>query len=774
MSTFFLLVVFLKASSALLGPEIVIAERGSSVNITCRYAISRVNIHGRKFWCKMSGTLTGCRTIVSSTPYVAQPSYKVRTRLVDSPADGTFQVEMAELIQKDGGQYRCGIGQSNDGLFFSVFLAVSEGPNMTDHLELVSGELHGSISVRCGFPESQNSKTYWCKMRQTGVCRIIADTEGYMDKRYIGRLLIIPEATGGLVRILINQLTSEDAGWYRCGTGTFRSGGIWKDVQVVISTDISVPEKVNILRTFPGGSVSTECHYDLQMNYEHKYWCKWKGTGCTRLIDDVGFVDATFRGRISLLSEEQKNGTYTLLLTDARAEDAGWYWCVAISGRSILTSSMELQIYNAVSTASVFASQMTATSPFASPLSMEEKHFPHYRNTFGTTDTTAKQGSSFMVPASNLPLSFASTPQDYVRHGTRSSLFEVSRETKNEGITQMSTAASVLGSQMTARSPFPSPVSMGDNFSPNYGITMGTADIGAMQGSSFMVPASNLPVSFASASQDYGKDGTRSPLFEVSRRIITEGIAQIVSGTASEASTSAPVPSATMGWQSMSEHIKWTTAAAKEESVKAVSVSQGEAWTFSAMQDLTTRWQSMLSTAAAEEQFSKESTMRLSTAPTDETRASISTMDSRGRSEGPQNRRSFTRSSNDPERGVSDAHLIESSNYTNVKEGSLKSKRNLLLVLVPSLLLGLVLIAVVLFVITKARCMKQRVRQPVDENKRHIALEETKCLQESAVGDSSNLTGEKETYVDHEEVSKRLMEKVSPDICIEAADDVAL
>ncbi|XP_069094705.1 polymeric immunoglobulin receptor-like isoform X4 [Pleurodeles waltl] len=728
MSTFFLLVVFLKASSALLGPEIVIAERGSSVNITCRYAISRVNIHGRKFWCKMSGTLTGCRTIVSSTPYVAQPSYKVRTRLVDSPADGTFQVEMAELIQKDGGQYRCGIGQSNDGLFFSVFLAVSEGPNMTDHLELVSGELHGSISVRCGFPESQNSKTYWCKMRQTGVCRIIADTEGYMDKRYIGRLLIIPEATGGLVRILINQLTSEDAGWYRCGTGTFRSGGIWKDVQVVISTDISVPEKVNILRTFPGGSVSTECHYDLQMNYEHKYWCKWKGTGCTRLIDDVGFVDATFRGRISLLSEEQKNGTYTLLLTDARAEDAGWYWCVAISGRSILTSSMELQIYN-VSTASVFASQMTATSPFASPLSMEEKHFPHYRNTFGTTDTTAKQGSSFMVPASNLPLSFASTPQDYVRHGTRSSLFEVSRETKNEGITQRS---------------------------------------------SFMVPASNLPVSFASASQDYGKDGTRSPLFEVSRRIITEGIAQIVSGTASEASTSAPVPSATMGWQSMSEHIKWTTAAAKEESVKAVSVSQGEAWTFSAMQDLTTRWQSMLSTAAAEEQFSKESTMRLSTAPTDETRASISTMDSRGRSEGPQNRRSFTRSSNDPERGVSDAHLIESSNYTNVKEGSLKSKRNLLLVLVPSLLLGLVLIAVVLFVITKARCMKQRVRQPVDENKRHIALEETKCLQESAVGDSSNLTGEKETYVDHEEVSKRLMEKVSPDICIEAADDVAL
>ncbi|XP_078500663.1 polymeric immunoglobulin receptor-like isoform X1 [Lissotriton helveticus] len=561
MSILILLVVLVRAvSSALLGPEIVIAERGSSVNITCHYAISPVNIHGRKFWCKISGTLTGCSTIISSTPYLATAGYKDRTRLVDSPANGTFQVEMARLRREDGGQYRCGIGQSNDGFFSSVFLGISEGPNMTDHLELVSGELHGSISIRCRFPESQNKKTYWCKMRKTGACRILADTEGYVEKRYMGRLLVIPEDTGDVVKILTNQLTPEDAGWYRCGTGTFRSGGRWKDVQVVVSTDTNVTERVKALRSVPGGSVSTECHYDAQVNYEHKYWCKWRGTGCTRLVNDAGFVDDAFRGRISLLSEQQTNGTYTLRLTDLRAEDAGWYWCVAISGRSILTSSMELRI------------------------------------------------------------------------------------------SKVSTTASVLGSQMTETSPFPSPISMEEKRSPYYGTTIGTTDIGATQ----------------------------------------------------------------------------------------------------------------------------ESTMRLSTPPTDGTRARVSPLDNRGISQAQPSKRSFTRNSDDPERGVSDSHLIESSNYTNSKEGSLNNKPNLLLILVPSLLLGLVLIAVGFFVITKARCIKHRVRQPVNENRTQVTLEETRCLQKSAGEGSPNLTGEKETDVDHEEVSDDLMEKVSLDTYMEAAAGVDL
>ncbi|XP_078500666.1 polymeric immunoglobulin receptor-like isoform X3 [Lissotriton helveticus] len=651
MSILILLVVLVRAvSSALLGPEIVIAERGSSVNITCHYAISPVNIHGRKFWCKISGTLTGCSTIISSTPYLATAGYKDRTRLVDSPANGTFQVEMARLRREDGGQYRCGIGQSNDGFFSSVFLGISEGPNMTDHLELVSGELHGSISIRCRFPESQNKKTYWCKMRKTGACRILADTEGYVEKRYMGRLLVIPEDTGDVVKILTNQLTPEDAGWYRCGTGTFRSGGRWKDVQVVVSTDTNVTERVKALRSVPGGSVSTECHYDAQVNYEHKYWCKWRGTGCTRLVNDAGFVDDAFRGRISLLSEQQTNGTYTLRLTDLRAEDAGWYWCVAISGRSILTSSMELRISKVSTTASVLGSQMTETSPFPSPISMEEKRSPYYGTTIGTTDIGATQGSSFMVPASNLPLRFASTPQDYVSDGTMSSLFEVSRGSTIEGITQMSTTASVLGSQMTATSQFPSPVIMEEKHSLYYGTTIGSTDIGATQ----------------------------------------------------------------------------------------------------------------------------ESTMRLSTPPTDGTRARVSPLDNRGISQAQPSKRSFTRNSDDPERGVSDSHLIESSNYTNSKEGSLNNKPNLLLILVPSLLLGLVLIAVGFFVITKARCIKHRVRQPVNENRTQVTLEETRCLQKSAGEGSPNLTGEKETDVDHEEVSDDLMEKVSLDTYMEAAAGVDL
>ncbi|XP_069489312.1 serine-rich adhesin for platelets-like isoform X13 [Ambystoma mexicanum] len=338
-----LLFDLLQVLNALVGPEIVIFEPGQSVNITCRYTSTPVNVHDRKFWCKISETTHGCSTVISSNMFVAG-GYTNRTWLVDTPVDALFQVQMTELTQKDAGIYRCGIGLSNNGLFVSVFLAISEGPNVTNKLEKVSGRLHGSISVQCTFHESDSNKRFWCKMERTGGCRILVDTGNFINKRYMGRLLIVPGDSLGVVKILFNQLTPEDAGWYRCGSGTFGKGGKWKDVQVLVSTDTGLQGRTSILHGVPGGSAAIECHHDPLINYEHKHWCKSSGTDCLLLVDDAGFVSDAYKGRISLKTGGQSNGTFTFLLTDLRDTDRGWYWCVATDGVYEVTSTVELQI----------------------------------------------------------------------------------------------------------------------------------------------------------------------------------------------------------------------------------------------------------------------------------------------------------------------------------------------------------------------------------------------------------------------------------------------
>lgn len=93
-----------------------------------------------------------------------------------------------------------------------------------------------------------------------------------------------------------------------------------------------------------GGSLSLKCHYDPRGNYEKKYLCRWKEASCALLVDADGFVHESYKGRIQITSSAQENGTYTVVMSHLREEDAGWYWCGAKNGHTEHTSSVKLLI----------------------------------------------------------------------------------------------------------------------------------------------------------------------------------------------------------------------------------------------------------------------------------------------------------------------------------------------------------------------------------------------------------------------------------------------
>lgn len=113
-------------TNALRGPRLVTGNTGGAVTIHCHYAPSSVNRHQRKYWCRLGSPLWICHTVVSTNQYT-HPDYRGRAALTDIPQSGLFVVRLLRLSLGDVGLYRCGIGDRNDMLFFSVNLTVSAG-----------------------------------------------------------------------------------------------------------------------------------------------------------------------------------------------------------------------------------------------------------------------------------------------------------------------------------------------------------------------------------------------------------------------------------------------------------------------------------------------------------------------------------------------------------------------------------------------------------------------------------------------------------------------
>ncbi|NXN15332.1 PIGR protein, partial [Indicator maculatus] len=392
-------------SSTLYGPSFLTGEVGGSITHQCFYSTSPANRHDRKYWCKVARGGV-CSTIISTTGYVSK-DHQGRVSLQDIPQNGTFLVTMAELTKRDTGIYRCGIGDTNRGLFVYLNLTVSaDAGAVVQTTELVQGQLHGSVMVLCPAEDTQSrEKRFWCRVGG-GSCLPIADTHGYVAKSYQGRISITPQASSGAFKVLINDLKKEDSGLYRCGTGRLSS---WHSLQLValqVTAASTLPRRPKLFIGTVGGSVSLKCHHDPEGSYEKKYLCRWRAGSCSLLLDLDGFVDKSYRGRVQTASSEQEGGTYTVVLSQLREEDAGWYWCGARNRHAEHTSPLKLLIQKETCSCQQPA---TATLVKLTPASPATSSTPTERSTTGLMYTAGTHSTSSLLPTAS-PSTFRTSP----------------------------------------------------------------------------------------------------------------------------------------------------------------------------------------------------------------------------------------------------------------------------------------------------------------------------------------------------------------------------
>ncbi|NXD77723.1 PIGR protein, partial [Halcyon senegalensis] len=398
-------------SSTLYGSRFLTGEVGGSVTHQCFYSITPANKHDRKYWCKTAGSGV-CSTIISTTGYTSK-DYRERVSLEDIPQNGTFLVTMTGLKKSDTGTYRCGIGSTNSDLYIRLNLTVSADASTLEPIKLILGELHGSVTVPCPPGDTQGGeKRFWCKVGRTS-CSLIANTDGYVGKNYQGRISITPRETSGAFKILINDLKKEDLGLYRCGSGRLSSRDSSRLVALQVTTASALPKRPKFLCGTAGCSLSITCHYDPKGSYEKKYLCRWKGATCSLLVDTDGFVLESYKERIQMVSGDQETGTYTVVMSHVREEDAGWYWCGAKNGHTEHTSSVKLLIQK--ETCSLQGPETptlvkpTLSSPAASS-TPTQRSITDLTHVMGTvTKSTVTESTSTLLPTAS-PSTFVTSP----------------------------------------------------------------------------------------------------------------------------------------------------------------------------------------------------------------------------------------------------------------------------------------------------------------------------------------------------------------------------
>lgn len=323
-----LLAVFPAVSmkSPIFGPQDISREEGGSASIKCFYPPTSVNRHTRKYWCRQ-GPTGPCVTLISSPNYVSK-DYQGRAKLTDFPESNTFVVEISNLSKDDSGSYKCGLGTNNRGLSFDVNLQVSPALVLPDDTDVYKADLGEMVSTVCPFTRKNSSKKKSVCKKTDQECIPVIDSENYKNPAFGNRIrLSYPGGTSAKhFNFVIDQLQSTDTGTYVCKTGDFPEADI-KEFYLQVPKPKPEPELAyGNLR----GSVTIDCDLDPAVANEAKFLCRKNNEkACDVVVNTMGVQDQAFEGRILLTPKDK--GSFSVVITGLRKEDAGHYLCGASS-----------------------------------------------------------------------------------------------------------------------------------------------------------------------------------------------------------------------------------------------------------------------------------------------------------------------------------------------------------------------------------------------------------------------------------------------------------
>ncbi|XP_057625815.1 polymeric immunoglobulin receptor [Chionomys nivalis] len=307
--------------SPIFGPQDVSSVVGNSVSITCYYPATSVNRHTRKYWCR-KGASGLCTTLISSNGFIST-EYAGRAQLINFPENNTFVINIAQLTQDDTGSYKCGLGTSNQPLFFDVSLEVSQVPEFPEDTHVYTEDLGRTVTIECPFRTVNSAKKKSLCKKIGQACELIIDSNN-VNPSYEDRVkLAMAGGTGASKFIVtITNLRRSDTGLYVCQAGEGTNADIKNaDLQVL------EPEPELVYRDLRA-SATFDCALGSEVADLPKYLCRMNKETCDVIINTKGQRDSAFEGRI-LLTPKDDNGHFSVLITGLRKEDEGHYLCGA-------------------------------------------------------------------------------------------------------------------------------------------------------------------------------------------------------------------------------------------------------------------------------------------------------------------------------------------------------------------------------------------------------------------------------------------------------------
>ncbi|XP_027726567.1 high affinity immunoglobulin alpha and immunoglobulin mu Fc receptor isoform X2 [Vombatus ursinus] len=104
---------------------------------------------------------------------------------------------------------------------------------------LVAGDPGGTVTIKCHYiptPVNKYQRKYWCRLYPPQrICHTVISTNFFIRQSYRGRVTLVDFPNRGMFEVTLAQLTSEDAGYYRCGIGR-RTDTFFFSMNLTIST----------------------------------------------------------------------------------------------------------------------------------------------------------------------------------------------------------------------------------------------------------------------------------------------------------------------------------------------------------------------------------------------------------------------------------------------------------------------------------------------------------------------------------------------------------
>ncbi|XP_046712601.1 CMRF35-like molecule 8 isoform X2 [Silurus meridionalis] len=218
-------------------------------------------------------------------------------------------------------------------LLIFTFCLISDGGASNE----VTGYLGGRVLIKCKYKtESTQNLKYFCNGSWSGCSDLIKTGDKNMWVTS-GRFSLFDDTKSAEFRVMIRELTVEDAGTYLCGFGNVNGKDILTRVELKVQEGSSGSREVS---AYKGGRINVKCRYENKYKDKPKSICKI-GTQplCFPLTTTTLNREWTHNGRFSIY-DNRSAGFVNIFIRELIMEDTGTYLLTVAVSDEIETSTV--------------------------------------------------------------------------------------------------------------------------------------------------------------------------------------------------------------------------------------------------------------------------------------------------------------------------------------------------------------------------------------------------------------------------------------------------